>query len=51
MVIYYNIVTNKMYFLSSFGCFPGVLFYIYAGFTAVNLDDFIDSSNKNSNFD
>ena len=38
-----------MFFLSSFGSFPGDLFYIYVGYTAINFDDLIDEKNKNSN--
>jgi hypothetical protein len=48
MVNWLNVVNNSMYFLSSFGCFPGVMFYTYIGFSAINIDDYIDSTNKNS---
>lgn len=44
------LVSNRMYFLSTFGSFPGALFYIYVGYNAINLDDYMDKTNKNSIF-
>ena len=38
-----------MYFLSSFGSFPGELFYIYLGYSAVNFENFLNKKNENSN--
>lgn len=44
------LVSNKMYFLSNFATFPGALFYIYVVYNAVNLDDYMDETNRNSKF-
>jgi uncharacterized membrane protein YdjX (TVP38/TMEM64 family) len=44
------LVSNKMYFVSSFGSFPADLFYVYLGYTAINFERFIDKKNEHSRF-
>lgn len=36
------------FIISSFGSFPGELFYCYIGYTAVNIDEMLEDKNKSS---
>jgi hypothetical protein len=45
-----TLVTNKMYFVSSFGSFPADMFYVYLGYTAINFDKFLDMKNTHRNY-
>ncbi len=43
-----KLVSNMTYFISSYGSFPGELFYSYIGYTAINIEQIINAKEKHS---